>query len=99
MSSRVDPFEEFANDYDATVQRAIGAAGESVQYFGDIKASLVRESLGNTSPALVLDFGCGVGNTTRGRHALCRRIEPGSRVPGKAGGGFRWLFSADAASI
>jgi ubiquinone/menaquinone biosynthesis C-methylase UbiE len=65
MSKRVDPFEEFANAYDETVQSAIGAAGESVQYFADIKACLVRELLRNTSPARVLDFGCGVGNTTR----------------------------------
>jgi SAM-dependent methyltransferase len=57
-------FDQFANDYDATVQAAIGASGESVAFFAELKARLARTE----APAptrRVLDFGCGIGNTTR----------------------------------
>ena len=70
-------FDQFARDYDDTVQRAIGASGESVAYFAELKARLAREE----APAgteRVLDFGCGIGNTTR---ALAAAF-PGSRIVG-----------------
>ena len=57
-------FDHFASDYDATVQAAIGASGESVTYFAELKARLARaEAPARTQR--VLDFGCGIGNTTR----------------------------------
>jgi ubiquinone/menaquinone biosynthesis C-methylase UbiE len=58
-------FDEHAHSYDATVQRAIGASGESVQYFAELKARLMAEALADRAPASILDFGCGIGNTTR----------------------------------
>ena len=78
MSSRHDPFREFADRYDETVQEVIGASGESVQFFADIKAALVHELLGNAPSPRVLDFGCGTGNTTR---ALATAI-PSAEVVG-----------------
>ena len=58
-------FDEHAHDYDATVQRAIGASGESVQYFAELKVSLMAQALSGEQPRAILDFGCGIGNTTR----------------------------------
>jgi SAM-dependent methyltransferase len=64
----IDPeFDAYAARYDATVQRAIGLSGESVQYFAALKARLMALSLKQTAdtPTRVLDFGCGIGNSTR----------------------------------
>jgi ubiquinone/menaquinone biosynthesis C-methylase UbiE len=58
-------FDEYARTYDSTVQRAIGASGESVQFFAELKTQLMARSLGSEEPASILDFGCGIGNTTR----------------------------------
>jgi ubiquinone/menaquinone biosynthesis C-methylase UbiE len=71
-------FDQHALDYDATVQRAIGASGESVQYFAELKARLMARRLGGIRPATILDFGCGIGNTTR---ALAAQF-PASTVTG-----------------
>src|SRR5262245_56601346 len=70
-------FDQFADEYDATVQAAIGASGESVAYYAELKARLARVE----APAVarrVLDFGCGVGNTTR---ALAAAM-PAARIVG-----------------
>ena len=58
-------FDQHAADYDATVQRAIGASGESVRYFAELKVRLMAKALGSEHPKAILDFGCGIGNTTR----------------------------------
>lgn len=71
-------FDDVAHDYDATVQKAIGASGESVQFFAELKVQLMSRVLGNEQPATILDFGCGIGNTTR---AIAARF-PRSRVIG-----------------
>jgi ubiquinone/menaquinone biosynthesis C-methylase UbiE len=71
-------FDDVAHDYDATVQRAIGASGESVQFFAELKVQLMSRVLGEEQPATILDFGCGIGNTTR---AIAARF-PRSRVIG-----------------
>ena len=70
-------FDQFASDYDATVQAAIGASGESVAYFAALKARLARAEAPE-SMRRVLDFGCGIGNTTR---ALAAAM-PGAKVVG-----------------
>lgn len=79
MSSLQSPsaFDEYAGDYDATVQAAIGASGESVAYFAELKARLARAEA-PSSTRRVLDFGCGIGNTTR---ALAEAM-PGARIVG-----------------
>lgn len=58
-------FDEYARAYDATVQGAINISGETVQFFADLKAQLMARSLGRERPTAILDFGCGIGNTTR----------------------------------
>ena len=60
-------FDDYAERYDATVQRAISASGESVQFFAALKARLMAATLQRAAqqPARVLDFGCGIGNSTR----------------------------------
>jgi ubiquinone/menaquinone biosynthesis C-methylase UbiE len=57
-------FDAYAGTYDATVAAAIGASGESVEYFARLKAQLTRGALEGESPRAVLDFGCGTGNGT-----------------------------------
>jgi ubiquinone/menaquinone biosynthesis C-methylase UbiE len=58
-------FDQYAAAYDETVQAAISVSGESVEYFARLKARLVAERLGARRPERILDFGCGIGNTTR----------------------------------
>jgi SAM-dependent methyltransferase len=58
-------FDEEARAYNATVQNAIGASGETVQFFADLKVRLMLRVLGRPGPSVILDFGCGIGNTTR----------------------------------
>jgi SAM-dependent methyltransferase len=79
-------FDDVAREYDATVQKAIGASGESVQFFAELKVQLMSRVLGDELPRTILDFGCGIGNTTR---AIAARF-PRSRVIG---------FDASAESI
>src|SRR3954467_12167317 len=57
-------FDPYADQYDATVQSAISASGESVAFFADLKARLARERAPDLTRS-VLDFGCGVGNVSR----------------------------------
>jgi SAM-dependent methyltransferase len=71
-------FDDCARGYDATVQSAIGVSGESVQFFADLKVRLMAQQLGRSLPETILDFGCGIGNTTR---AIEARF-PDSRVVG-----------------
>ena len=61
---RPGTFDRYADDYDATVQAAIGASGETVAYFASLKARLARAEA-PASTGRVLDFGCGVGNVSR----------------------------------
>ena len=58
-------FDAHAADYIDTVQRAIAASGESVQFFADLKVEIMARILGDTEPRDILDFGCGIGNATR----------------------------------
>jgi SAM-dependent methyltransferase len=58
-------FAEYASHYDESVQAVIGASGESVEYFARLKALLTRDIAGDRGVGHVLDFGCGIGNTTR----------------------------------
>jgi ubiquinone/menaquinone biosynthesis C-methylase UbiE len=57
-------FDGYAQSYAATVDQAIRASGESVDYFTQLKVDLAREHV--LSPVRTLmDFGCGIGNSTR----------------------------------
>jgi SAM-dependent methyltransferase len=71
-------FDEYAGDYDATIQQALGASGESVAFFAGLRADFVAQLIGPiVSTFSVLDFGCGVGNMTR---EVARRLPTASVV-------------------
>jgi len=71
-------FDRYATDYTDTVNAAIRASGESSDFFARLRANLVRRTLGASSPHRILDFGCGVGNSTQ---ALAE-VFPAARVTG-----------------
>ena len=71
-------FDRYATDYTDTVNAAIRASGESSDFFARLRANLVRRTLGAFSPHRILDFGCGVGNSTQ---ALAE-VFPAARVTG-----------------
>jgi SAM-dependent methyltransferase len=71
-------FDDHAAEYNATVQRAIGAAGESVEFFAELRARLIDGVMDSTNDGLsMLDFGCGIGNMTR---AVAKRFPRGQFV-------------------
>lgn len=59
-------FDEFAQDYDAALQRGLDASGEGKEYFAEGRARWTRgrlDALGHAA-GRVLDFGCGTGSAT-----------------------------------
>lgn len=69
-------FDDHASEYNATVQRAIGASGESVEFFAELRARLIAGVMDSTNVGLsMLDFGCGIGNMTRAVAKLFPRAE------------------------
>jgi SAM-dependent methyltransferase len=58
-------FNSYARDYDKVVEAAIGASGESVEFFAELKVRLARDAIAPQVPRSILDFGCGIGNTVR----------------------------------
>lgn len=76
LSPPPNTFDQYAERYDATVQAAIGASGESVAFFAELKARLARHEM--PGPRRILDFGCGIGNVTR---ALAKEF-PSASVTG-----------------
>jgi SAM-dependent methyltransferase len=59
-------FDRFASDYEATLRRHTRFGGEVPSYFANYKVKAVRDNVGPIdSGAMVLDFGCGVGQSTR----------------------------------
>jgi ubiquinone/menaquinone biosynthesis C-methylase UbiE len=71
-------FDDYAERYGATVQEVIGASGESVEFFATLKIDLMHRALGSSAVRDILDFGCGIGNTTR---AIAARF-PEARTTG-----------------
>lgn len=73
-------FDDYAERYAAEVDDAIKASGYTSDFFADLKAELVAARGGARAhgPLEVLDFGCGIGATTR---ALARE-HPRARVTG-----------------
>ena len=66
-----DLFDSYATTYTETVDDAIQASGESTQFFAELKADLTERELRGRHPRNVLDFGCGIGMSTR---ALARAL-------------------------
>jgi len=54
-------FDQFAGDYEQTLDRSLGFAGEDSAYFSDYKARYLARVLRRDFSGKVLDFGCGVG--------------------------------------
>jgi len=71
-------FDRHADDYGEMVNRAITASGETVDFFAELRAELVRCARGDRPPAALLDFGCGTGRSTR---ALAEAF-PAARLTG-----------------
>lgn len=63
-------FDQYAKAYSESVNAVLGAAGESVDFFAQQKATLTAQHL-SMEPQSGLDFGCGVGLCTRW---LCQTI-------------------------
>lgn len=60
-------FDEFAEDYDAALDKGLALSGEGKDYFAEGRMRwLARrlEELGKSSPQAALDFGCGTGSAT-----------------------------------
>jgi ubiquinone/menaquinone biosynthesis C-methylase UbiE len=71
-----DPFDQYAESYHRTVDAAIGASGESVEYFARLKAELAWSVIAPARPRRILDFGCGSGLSTRAlRGAVDAQVE------------------------
>ncbi len=58
-------FDEHATAYNETIDEELGASGESVEFFAQLKADLTRRAWVGPTPQRILDFGCGIGNGTR----------------------------------
>jgi len=58
-------FDQTADEYAQTVNEAIGASGESVEFFADYRARLAARLVRVPTPRNILDFGCGIGMSTR----------------------------------
>ena len=58
-------FNSYARNYDKVVEAAIGASGESVEFFAELRVRLARDAISSQVPRSILDFGCGIGNTVR----------------------------------
>lgn len=58
-------FDQFAEDYDQRLQRALSLSGETKEYFARGRVEWLAQSLRRfQQPArVVLDYGCGIGDT------------------------------------
>ena len=70
-------FDDAAASYVATVQSALGASGEAHDFFVQLKATLTREAVAGRDAHDILDFGCGIGLSSR---ALLRAFPRASVV-------------------
>jgi SAM-dependent methyltransferase len=56
-------FDEYAEDYDATLAHGLSVSGEDRDYFAQGRIAWLARSLGNEQrPASIMDFGCGTGS-------------------------------------
>ncbi len=59
-------FDEFAEDYDAALEKGLALSGEGKDYFADGRMRWLRRRLEErqVKPTTALDFGCGTGSAT-----------------------------------
>jgi SAM-dependent methyltransferase len=54
-------FDEYANDYDAAMSRALAVSGESAEFFAERRISWLKKCLAGAAVSNVIDYGCGTG--------------------------------------
>ena len=64
MGKDTASFDEFADDYEAALEKGISVSGESKDYFAERRVVWLKGTLGGHRPAVVLDYGCGTGSAT-----------------------------------
>src|SRR5688500_14056771 len=66
MQGHVD-FDEYADDYDRTLNRGLAFSGEDKDYFARERMTWVRAVLSELGvrPRRAIDFGCGTGSSVR----------------------------------
>lgn len=59
-------FDQFAEDYDAALEKGISVSGENKDYFAQGRVELLAQRLHQLEfrPESILDFGCGTGSST-----------------------------------
>ncbi|HTF38380.1 MAG TPA: class I SAM-dependent methyltransferase [Blastocatellia bacterium] len=60
-------FDEYAGDYEQALNKGVSLSGESPAYFSEKRieyTALWLHALGVPAPRCIVDFGCGVGNST-----------------------------------
>jgi SAM-dependent methyltransferase len=64
--NRVQPFDQYARNYESTLSDALRASGEGREYFAKGRVDWLRRRLceAGEKPQRLLDFGCGDGSTT-----------------------------------
>lgn len=73
-----EPLFDLAAHYDAMLERGLRLTGESKEYFARGRVTFLQRHVPVNGPLRVLDFGCGLGGTTR----LLRSVLRGSVVFG-----------------
>lgn len=65
MADEKVDFDEYSDNYQEHINDSIGASGESVAYFDNMKIDLIsRWSIDVLGPKRILDFGCGIGKVS-----------------------------------
>ena len=65
-------FDDYAQDYDAALNKGLSATGEGRDYFACGRIQWLSRCLRQLSeqPRLVLDYGCGDGSSSGGRSTM-----------------------------
>jgi SAM-dependent methyltransferase len=64
--SDLPEFDRYASTYDAELNQGLSVTGEEKEYFAQGRVNWLRHCLESLppSPRLVMDYGCGIGDTT-----------------------------------
>lgn len=98
-------FDQFAEDYDAALEKGISVSGENKTYFAEGRVAILKERLAQLRflPESILDFGCGTGSsvpylltlpgaqTLTGVEVSAKSIQVARREHGKPNVSFRLI--------